>query len=220
MQKIFYVSFFLFVIPWVGKQHYPEVFGVWYVQWPSIILSMALLGVGFAQSICLLPTLKDKTLHKLLVPMKFLIVFALFLGSMSLGLATLGYMGFSLSEFETDSDRGVKNLIEALYSDELKNKENVARAIYTQFGVLVSYDSAEGRVIFKPSEGDARLHREYLSMLEATAYTRSNLKSSVVEIVALLISGLLTFVMAFLLGLYRELKTNKAFKSDSQRSAF
>ncbi|EOV9410118.1 hypothetical protein ACN5W3_004590, partial [Vibrio parahaemolyticus] len=49
MQKIFYVSFFLFVIPWVGKQHYPEVFGVWYVQWPSVILSMALLGVGFAQ---------------------------------------------------------------------------------------------------------------------------------------------------------------------------
>ncbi|EOV9410119.1 hypothetical protein ACN5W3_004591 [Vibrio parahaemolyticus] len=159
-------------------------------------------------------------MHKLLVPMKFLIVFTLFLGSMSSGLAILGYMGFSLSEFETDSDRGVKNLIEALYSDELKNKENVARAIYTQFGVVVSYVSAEGQVTFKPSEGDARLHREYLSTLEATAYTRSNLKSSVVEIIALLISGLLTFVMAFLLGLYRELKTNKAFKSDSQRSAF
>ncbi|HHF2860068.1 TPA: hypothetical protein ACPJZ4_004717 [Vibrio diabolicus] len=220
MQKIFYVSFFLFVTPWVGKQHYPEVFGVWYMQWPSIILSMALLGVGFAQSICLLPTLKDKMLHKLLVPMKFLIVFALFLGSMASGLATLGYMGFSLSELETDSDRGVKSLIEALYSDELKDKENVARAIYTQFGVVVSYDSAEGQVIFKPSKGDARLHREYLSTLEATARARSNLKSSVVEIIALLISGLLTFVIAFLLGLYRELKTNKAFKSDSQRSAF
>ncbi|MGF1909978.1 hypothetical protein L4C38_11090 [Vibrio kasasachensis] len=210
MQIIFYVSFFLFVIPWAGKQYYPEVFGVWFVQLPSIILSMLLLGLGFAKSICLLPSLKGTMLSRLIVPAKFLIVFAFFLGVSSSGLGLLGYAGVTLWELDPYSESDAKKLITALYSDKFEGKEYVARAIYTQYGAVVSYDSADGPIIFNPSKDDEILYKESQSTIEKIAYTKSKLKRSIVETTFAVIGGLLSFVMGFFLALCRELKlTNK-----------
>ena len=75
MNKLLNICIALWIVPFLGKQYFPEIFGAWYIQWPAVILLSVLLPIGFAKTLSFYYQSKPKSLKSISRPTAFLLIF-------------------------------------------------------------------------------------------------------------------------------------------------
>ena len=126
----------LFVVPYFGKQLYPDFFGAWYIQWTSAGLLSLLLPYGFTKSIL---TVADS---KFSGGFLFIFVISVFLNGT--GITLLNSTNSFLRVTEQTKLMPENISLEALNNKDPEKRKVVAQFIYKESGQPITYKDQLG----------------------------------------------------------------------------
>lgn len=196
----------LWIIPYFGKQYFPEIFSVWYIQWTSFGLLSILLPYGFAKSI------SNKTEHKYAPTFLFIFLINVFLTG----------IGLSLLESTNTYLTVQSELVPENASLASINNENpevrivIAQVIYKEFGQPIMYKNKSNElVIYDPTEDDKKSYRERFTTGEKAKEIIKNTTRQIKEIMYLFGWACGCFLIIFIITFRLEQsKANKNLKRD------
>ncbi|MBA6385223.1 hypothetical protein H4J45_18550 [Colwellia sp. BRX10-6] len=143
----------LWLIPYFGKQYFPEIFGVWYIQWTSFGLLSLILPYGFARSILV------KNDHKFASGFLFIFLLNVFLNS--IGLNLLNTTNTFLTVNQKTELIAENTSLEAINNENPEVRKVIAQVIYKEFGQPIMYKDQLGDfVVYKPTDEDKILFSE------------------------------------------------------------
>ena len=166
----------LWLIPYFGKQYFPEVFSVWYIQWTTFGLLSVLLPFGFAKSVSIKKEQKYAT--------SFLFIFLVNVFLTGTGLNLLKSTNTYLS---VQSELVPENASLAAINNENPEVRNViAQVVYKEFGQPIMYkDESNNLVIYSPSEDDKKSYRERFTTGEKAKEIINKTSQQITEIMYL-----------------------------------
>jgi hypothetical protein len=196
----------LWLIPYFGKQYFPEIFSVWYLQWTTFGLLSVLLPFGFAKSIL------SKTEQKYATSFLFIFLVNVFLTGVGLNLlkSTNTYLS-------VQSELVPENASLATINNENPEVRSViAQVIYKEFGQPIMYKNESNElVIYSPTEDDKKSYRERFTTGEKAKEIIKNTSRQITEIMYLFGWACGCFFIVFIITFRLEQsKANKSLKQD------
>ncbi|GLX85325.1 hypothetical protein tloyanaT_15770 [Thalassotalea loyana] len=204
MKSLSSFCFLLWLVPYFGKQHFPDIFSVWYIQWTSFALLSILLPFGFVKSI-----LRES--ERKFAP-TFLFIFLINIFLTGVGLNLLSTTNQLLS---VQSEVIPENIsLEAINNEDPEVRSVIAQAIYKEFGQPIMFkDSAGKLVVYSPSIEDKEDYSQrFLTATKAKEIIK-NTERQMSEIVYLFAWACSSFLIIFaLIFRVEQSKANKRIK--------
>ena len=196
----------LWLVPYFGKQYFPEIFSVWYIQWTAFGLLSLLLPFGFAKSIL------NKTEQKYATTFLFVFLVNVFLTGVGLNAlkTTNTYLTVqSASVPENTSLASINN-------ENFEVRIVIAQAIYKEFGQPIMYkNKSNNLVIYSPTEDDKKSYRERFVTGEKAKEIIKNTTYRIKEIMYLFGWACGCFLIIFSITFrWEQSKANKSLKQD------
>jgi hypothetical protein len=196
----------LWLIPYFGKQYFPEIFSVWYIQWTSFGLLSLLLPYGFAKSI------SNKIEHKYAPTFLFIFLINVFLTGIGLNLlkSTNTYLTVQ-SELVPENAS-----LASINNENPEVRIVIAQVIYKEFGQPIMYKNKSNElVIYNPTEDDKKSYRERFTTGEKAKEIIKNTTRQIKEIMYLFGWACGCFLIIFIITFRLEQsKANKKIKRD------
>jgi len=207
MKSLSNVCILLWLIPYFGKQYFPDIFSVWYIQWTSFGLLSILLPYGFAKSI------SNKIHHKLASVFLFVFLINVFLTGVG-----LNWLKSANTFLTVQSELISENASLAAINNEDPEVRNViAQVIYKEFGQPIMYKSkSDELVVYLPTEADKNAYnKRFVTGVKAKEIIK-NTSRQTTEIIYLFGWACVCFFIVFLLTFrFEQSKANKHLKSDT-----
>ena len=196
----------LWLIPYFGKQYFPEIFSVLYIQWTSFGLLSLLLPYGFAKSI------SNKIEHKYAPTFLFIFLINVFLTGIGLNLlkSTNTYLTVQ-SELVPENAS-----LASINNENPEVRIVIAQVIYKEFGQPIMYKNKSNElVIYNPTEDDKKSYRERFTTGEKAKEIIKNTTRQIKEIMYLFGWACGCFLIIFIITFRLEQsKANKKIKRD------
>ena len=196
----------LWLIPYFGKQYFPEIFSVWYIQWTTFGLLSILLPFGFAKSI------SSKTEQKYTTSFLFIFLVNVFLTGVGLNLlkSTNTYLSVLSALVPENASLATIN------NENPEVRSVIAQVIYKEFGQPIMYKNESNElVIYSPTEDDKNSYRERFTTGEKAKEIIKNTSQQITEIMYLFGWACGCFLIVFIITFRLEQsKANKSLKQD------
>ncbi|WP_343817650.1 hypothetical protein [Colwellia asteriadis] len=196
----------LWIIPYFGKQYFPEIFSAWYIQWTSFGLLSILLPYGFAKSI------SNQTEHKYAPTFLFLFLINVFLTGIGLNLlkSTNTYLTVQSELIPENAS------LASINNENPEVRIVIAQVIYKEFGQPIMYkNKSNDLVIYSPTEDDKKSYRERFTTGVKAKEIIKNTTRQIKEIMYLFGWACGCFLIIFIITFRLEQsKANKSLKQD------
>jgi fucose permease len=206
MKYLSNVCILLWLIPYFGKQFFPDVFSVWYIQWTSFGLLSILLPYGFAKSIL------NKAENKFTFIFLFLFLVNMFLTGVGLNLLKTANTFLTVQTELIPENTSLA----AINNDNPEVRRVVAQMIYKEFGQPIMFkNKLDKLIVYKPTDEDKINFRErFTTGAKAKEIIRSTSRQ-ISEIMYLFGWACSCFLIIFMITFrLDQCKANKAFKQD------
>ena len=168
----------LWLVPYFGKQYFPEEFSVWYIQWTTFGLLSVLLPFGFAKSVSIKKEQKYATFFL------FIFLFDLFL--LGTGLNLLKSTNTSLNSSVQLELVPENASLAAINNENPEVRSVIAQVVYKVFGQPIMYkDELNNLIIYSPSEEDKKSYRERFTTVVKAKEIIKNTSHQITEIMCL-----------------------------------
>jgi hypothetical protein len=202
MNKLLNICIALWIVPFLGKQYFPEIFGAWYIQWPAVILLSVLLPIGFAKTLSFYYQSKPKSLKSILRPTAFLLIFCA-LQLMQLPVYYVSTKLFSIQPIFVASDTSA---LDALSMADTEEKRKIsAQIIFHEYGKKVPYKLNSGKfVIYEPTKSDKSIYEESRKIKQNSDTYKSLIINSSIQTIYIQAIEITCFFLLFTITLILE----------------
>lgn len=187
----------LWLLPFLGKQIVPDIFSVWYIQWPFFLLLSILVPYGFAKSIRI--SVENKLQYKACGHC-FLFLFIFLTNNFLMG------FGFNmLQSIPKLTTASTVNMPEGLSLHAIDNKDPdnrklIASVIYTEFGQPIMYkDDSNNLIIYSPTAEEKLKYKDNQMTTSKVKELIKNTENQTTEIIFLYLWSMLSFFFIFTL---------------------
>jgi hypothetical protein len=208
MKSLSNICILLWVIPYFGKQLFPDIFGHWYIVWPSFGLLSILLPFGFAKSI------SNKSDHKFAFTFLLLFMINIFLNGVGLNLlkSTNTYLEVPLQIPLIKENSSLA----AINNENPEVRKVVAQFIYKEFGQPIMFKNKLGEfVVYQPTDEDKKgfseKHATGVQSKEIIKYTTSQITQTIYSLGWACGCFLIIFIVVFR---REQCKANKQINQD------
>ncbi len=197
MRFLLIVCLLLWFIPFMGNKLLPNIFSVWYVQWPLFLLLSILVPYGFAKSIRI--SVENKFHYKEFGNcLLFLFIFLANNLLMGVGFNMLQSVPKMLTASTVNMPENMS--LQAINNEIPDNRKLIASVIYTEFGQPIIYkDDANNLVIYNPTAEEKLKYQENEMTISKAKSLIEKTKSQAVEIMYLYLWSVLSFFVTFAL---------------------
>lgn len=207
MNKLLYICIFLLIVPFIGRQYYPEIFGVTYIQLPAIIMLMLLLPIGFAKALSIYFKTDIKSLKLIFRPIAFLLLFCVLL-LMHLPanyvVTTLFAVGpnYVLDNSDLDILEGISK------ADTVDKRKLFAKIVFENSGDIVPYKLDSGEyAMYEPTELDRKEYERNRKAKELNKTYKEFIVNASLQSIYLQAAELISFLLIFTITLIIEQKS-------------
>ncbi len=207
MKKLVNICVLLWVLPYIGKQYFPEFFGIWYIQWPAFFILSMLLPFGFAKS--MYGVMEHKSHYK--EGFFFLFIFLMINFSTAFGFNTLTASHSLLLASQKQQVIPENLSLDAINHEKSDTRKFVAQVIYIEFGQPITFkDESNMLVTYSPTAADKEAFEQRFNSGAEAKRLIELLQIQVTEMMYLLIWSICSFlVVVFAVFAYEHNKLNK-----------
>jgi hypothetical protein len=167
-------AFVLIMVPWLGKDYAPSVFGGIGIQVSCLVLAGFLLGVGGVFS--LRPWLTNE--HRVFF-VCFFIMGAGYLGALYGGYLLLHSVDRAADILATDHSQMHRVVDRAISAADFQTRHKAAAQYYVEYGVAIAYAERDGELSrFVPDAATSQKRDTWMETLEEFAASRFALATS------------------------------------------
>ncbi len=210
MKNLLNISLIIWLAPLIGKQQFPEVFGAWYVQWPSIVILFLLLPVGFANSLFEYQHSSSRSTKTLIIPISFMLIFSAVL----LMQLPAYYVSSTLPSLERGPVVEKKDILAALSTAETEAKRKAAaQIIFNEYGNKVPYKQESGKyILYEPTISDISSSEISKQQKESIAFYKKAIIENAFQTIYLQAFELISFALLFAITLFVKQRSTNASK--------
>ncbi|MDG1732868.1 MAG: hypothetical protein P8M49_12905 [Thalassotalea sp.] len=202
MKSLFNTCAVLFTIPFFGKQLIPELFGVWYIQYPSYAILAILLPFGFAKSV-----LNNKQEEGISFPILFLLMSLMQLVS---PITVNSGIKVVQSVLVPSDNKTTPLLLQLLDNPEASKRNFGAKYIYREYGESIYYrDGKDEFIKYTPDKEDVEFYKERNQTNLKLKDVNATLSNRASESMYLSIGFALSFFFVFCFVLAKEYRVKK-----------
>ena len=213
MKIIVNICAILFVIQAFGRKYlFPEIFGLWYIQWSISALLAFFVPLGFSKSIIFYFKHEEKSLKQLSYSIIFLFIFCFNLAIKSIphyvSASWLEHVSYNI----LDKTKILEN-ISTLQTEE-KRKES-ASIIFWEYGKKVPYKLDSGEyIMFQPTINDISKFENWKKKKNEISATIVQIETSAKNAIFFQVMEVILFFMIFSINFFYETKRYKKIKND------
>lgn len=192
MTKLANICALLWLLPYAGKQYFPEIFGVWYIQWPAFFILSLLVPFGFAKS--MYSVIENKSHYK--ACFFFVFIFLMNNFGTAIGFNTLTVSNSLLLASQKQQVIPENLSLAAINNEKSETRKLVAQVIYTEFGQPITFkDESNMLVTYIPTDADKNdFEKRFITGVEAKRQI-NKIQDQATEMMYLLICSICSFIL-------------------------
>lgn len=196
IQWLLGISLFFWIVPTEAKSHWPEIFGIWQIQWTAAGITAILVPLGLFLSLRAL--FEGKKVAAFAWCNAALFAFLLFAYAL---LASLTMMASTMLATLSDPN-GLAHLTARLdTADTTTAKNQIASVIYRFHGIAIPYKDGNTYTVYQPSEKDREQWNSTMETNRKFVATQKLIHSQFWQLLIIPSAHILGFLLVFSIGI-------------------